>query len=160
MEYPKPALQPPGSEDCEFYATAYLAGLFGHTVNPDAVKEYLETERITGCGYLMDKLQMRPAWTFPGLTGGQGYKLAYSHQSGYRKWVEAHLEAGFVGLAVIQLIPRAQHAVVFLSADDGGVLLADSCRGLVRDSWSDILTTKQGHSPGRVDAWFYLGECV
>lgn len=156
--WPDPPRQPSGSMDCEGYATAYVARLFGHSTTAEDVLAWAARTKRTPYTYLDHVLGLEFAWTFwPGVSRFDR-SIAYSNRPGFREWCEAYLRHGCVAVANRYVIPDYSHAIVFLDANVDGVLIADSVRGLVRDPWHVLLNLSDRKRPSRVDAWIRLPD--
>lgn len=162
QEWPDIPLQPPGSEDCELYATSYLTTLLGERRTPEQVRNWPEKGQRSQGFYPMHALGIAPVWMmYWGPAGTQmPLGIMYSFSPGFRDWCKAYVKHGCVGYAHVFLVERLGHAVVLLEADDEGVLLADPVRGLVRDTWTDfesyVGNPEPGGRPSHVKAWYRL----
>lgn len=158
MEYHDPPLQPAGSMDCEFYAAAYLARLFGHDVSVETLRQYKEHERRDLTFYLVNTLGMPLSWgLYWQVPHKERFDYMWANREGYKPWVLREVAKGAIGFAVIHLVPQCGHCVVILEADEECLLIADSVRGLVKDSWEKHLTHDDRYFPSRVEAWFSRG---
>ena len=82
--------------------------------------------------------------------------MAYSFTPGYADWIRAYTWGNCVGYALTHLTRGYMHAVVVLEADDHGVLLADSVRGLIHEPWAPFLDRGEGMLPTRIESWYAL----
>jgi len=154
-DYPKPEIQDGGSMDCSYFATAYIAKLFWHDVTWERVKEWAKDKRRANL-YLQEVCKISLAWDH--YDGGRSSRsIAYSQYPGFRKWVEAFIEHGCIGYASTHIISNYGHAVVILECDADGVLLADSCRGLVKISWEEFIKPLPNCN-SHVEAWYLCGD--
>ena len=154
MPWAEVPLQPTGSGDCELYATAYITRLFGHSATPEVVRSWAEETRFLKARYPEKVHGVKASWGCWTAAAGLDVAISYSQYPGFAEWVRAYAAHGCVGLAIMHLRADYGHAVVILEADESGVLLADSCRGLVRDPWEFFKCPIPDGFPTRVEAWY------
>lgn len=150
MKYPTVPLQPLGSTDCELYAGAYVARLFGRNLSVEELRPIREQQKLLIHSYLLNEIGI------PGAKVSWRSDPAWANREGYKDFIFENVSKGFIGFSVIHLIPEMGHCVVLLEADSSGVTFADSVRGLVKDSWDAHLRHGNLFSPSRIDAWYYL----
>lgn len=156
-DWPEPARQP-NNTDCLYYATAYMAGIFGHAVAPNTIKQWHESTRYAVPKYLIDVLKISSSWHWWSNGGWVEHYISYTNAAPFKEWVQAYLHYGCVAIADIPICGDCLHAVVLLEGDDDGVLLADSIRGLVQEPWSLFASPSRHGQQGRIEAWFKLEQ--
>lgn len=146
--WPEPYLQPDPTQDCGYYAAAYLARCLGHPdVTAGQVKTWREQTRIHEAMYAANVLgaKMRRFWDYYNDRGshqifwlGQG-KYPAPERCAASTWVRMWLADGWIAQAMVHRVQPMGHAVVLLGASDDGVLLMDPIYGHVTEPWSWFL---------------------
>lgn len=151
--WPEPYLQPDRTQDCGYYAAAYLAWCLGHPeVTAEQVKAWRAETRKHETQYAKDVLgtQMRTHWDARRISDGVAKVYWLGQYPVARAWVRGHLAQGWIAQAMVHRIQPMGHAVVLLDASDDGVLLMDPIYGHITEPWSWFL----GPGPkGDADEW-------
>lgn len=140
--WPEPYLQPDRTQDCAFYATAYIGRCLGLDVAADDVKAWrAETNRHED-HYLnaVHGVPMRRFWEVHGI---EVERKRFWMGPDQREWVAEQLADQIAHVNVFR-IPTMGHAVVALEARDEGVLLMDPIYGHVVEPWDWFLGVGAG----------------
>lgn len=140
--WPEPYLQPHGSKDCEFYASAYIARVLGFDkVTAEDVRRWCEYAGKVRPWFVRQALGV-PVYANHGPEGATDPRFWLG--AGTEDWVHEQLHRR-IALACVWRVQTYAHAVVVLDADTDGVLLMDPWSGFVREPWEWFL----GSGPGR-----------
>lgn len=157
--WPRPLLQPDPHEGCFAYSIAYLCHCFGQTaITAETVQSFRATEHkwegmfpVLTCGLALDR-----AWLYRGIDEAERRRFWLG--PGTRPWVEEHLAAGQIGVAIVERRAGHAHALVVLeSRGEDGVLVMDPLYGHQVDSWEWFLSIGPGqHGCHHLDGWYSI----
>lgn len=160
--WPAPYLQPDRTQDCGFYAQAYLCRCLGYPeITAGQVKAWRAETRYHETRYAPNVLGAE-IFTFNDHYNERGSHRIWwlgkgeypdAEHSAARFWVQGVLLSGWIAQAAVHRVPHMQHAVVLLDADDDGVVLMDPISGHVREPWDWFL----GIGPGKYGCHFIEG---
>jgi hypothetical protein len=160
--FPEPYLQPSRSQDCGFYAAAYLARCLGH---PEVTAGQVRAWRAETCRHedhyasVALGAEMRTFWdacTDDTTSMAENLKRGrFWMGPGSEEWVRSWLADGWIAHVEVMRISAFGHAVVLLDASDEGVLLMDPLYGHVIEPWDWFLGSGAGtHGAHHVAGWY------